>query len=79
MERVWERKPFKEQGQFFQAGFPGRTRCRNIGSRSPTTILMVVATKLEIAVTALSMNSKSMQFAGERDYSPISFFGGRRR
>src|SRR3546814_14818757 len=32
--------------------------------------------KLEIAVTGLSMNSSSMKFAGERDYSPISFFGG---
>jgi len=31
---------------------------------------------LEIAVTGLSMNSSSMKFAGERDYSPISFFGG---
>jgi alkanesulfonate monooxygenase SsuD/methylene tetrahydromethanopterin reductase-like flavin-dependent oxidoreductase (luciferase family) len=32
--------------------------------------------KLEIAVTGLSQNSSSMRFAGERDYSPISFFGG---
>src|SRR3546814_18240407 len=23
MERVWERKPFVEKGEFFQAGFPG--------------------------------------------------------
>jgi alkanesulfonate monooxygenase SsuD/methylene tetrahydromethanopterin reductase-like flavin-dependent oxidoreductase (luciferase family) len=32
--------------------------------------------KLEIAVTGLSQKSSSMKFAGERDYSPISFFGG---
>jgi alkanesulfonate monooxygenase SsuD/methylene tetrahydromethanopterin reductase-like flavin-dependent oxidoreductase (luciferase family) len=31
---------------------------------------------MEIAVTGLSAPSSSMKFAGERNYSPISFFGG---
>src|SRR3546814_4456792 len=29
-----------------------------------------------LPISGLSMNSSSMKFAGERDYSPISFFGG---
>lgn len=76
MERVWERKPFVEKGQFFQAGFPGPDTMPeywvDIADNSPYG----GREKLEIAVTALSLNSKSMEFAGARDYSPISFFGG---
>src|SRR3546814_19887428 len=76
MERVWERKPFVEKGEFFQAGFPGSETMPEydvlIADNSPYG----GRDKLEIAVTGLSMNSSSMTFAGERDYSPLSFFGG---
>lgn len=76
MERVWERKPFKEKGQFYQAGFPGPETMPeywvDIADNGP----FGGRESLEIAVTALSMNSKSMEFAGSRNYSPISFFGG---
>lgn len=76
MERVWERKPFLEKGKYFQAGFPGSDTMPEydviIADNSPYG----GREKLEIAVTALSLNSKSMEFAGSRDYSPISFFGG---
>ena len=76
MERVWERKPFKEKGQFFQAGFPGPDTMPEYWVEIANNNPFGGRGKLEIAVTALSMNSKSMEFAGSRDYSPISFFGG---
>ena len=76
MERVWERKPFCEKGKYMQAGFPGPDTMPeywvDIANNNPYG----GRDKLEIAVTGLSMNSSSMRFAGERDYSPISFFGG---
>ncbi|WP_082679030.1 LLM class flavin-dependent oxidoreductase [Sphingobium cupriresistens] len=76
MERVWEGKPFLEKGKFFKAGFPGDATMPEynvvIADNSPYG----GRDKLEIAVTGLSQNSSSMRFAGERDYSPISFFGG---
>jgi alkanesulfonate monooxygenase SsuD/methylene tetrahydromethanopterin reductase-like flavin-dependent oxidoreductase (luciferase family) len=76
MERVWKREPFQEKGQWFQAGFPGPDTMPeywvDIANNNP----FGGRENLEIAVTALSMNSKSMEFAGARNYSPISFFGG---
>jgi alkanesulfonate monooxygenase SsuD/methylene tetrahydromethanopterin reductase-like flavin-dependent oxidoreductase (luciferase family) len=76
MERVWEREPFVEKGKYFQAGFPGPDTMPeywvDIADNNP----FGGRENLEIAVTGLSMNSKSMEFAGSRDYSPISFFGG---
>ena len=76
MERIWERKEFREKTEHFQAGFPGPNSMPeywvDIANNNPYG----GREKLEIAVTGLSMNSSSMRFAGERDYSPISFFGG---
>ena len=76
MERVWERKPFMEKGEFYQAGFPGPDTMPeyhvDIANNNP----FGGREKLEVAVTGLSMNSNSMRFAGQHNYSPISFFGG---
>ncbi len=76
MERVWEGKQFKEQGKYFKAGFPGPDTMPeywvDIADNSPYG----GREALEIAVTGLSESSKSMEFAGSRNYSPISFFGG---
>lgn len=76
MEKVWKREPFMEKGKWFQAGFPGPNDMPAydviIANNSPYG----GRDKMEIAVTGLSMKSPSMKFAGERDYSPISFFGG---
>ncbi len=76
MEKVWERQEFVEKGKFYQAGFPGNNTMPeyyvDIANNNPYG----GRDKLEVAVTGLSMKSKSMVFAGERDYSPISFFGG---
>lgn len=76
MEKVWEREPFQEKGEFFQAGFPGPDTMPEYWVEIANNNPYGGRDKLEIAVTALSMNSKSMEFAGARDYSPISFFGG---
>lgn len=76
MERVWEGKPFVEKGKYFQAGFPGADTMPeywvDIADNSP----FGGRDNMEIAVTGLSESSKSMEFAGSRNYSPISFFGG---
>lgn len=76
MERVWERKPFQEKGQWFQAGFPGPDTMPEYWVELADNSPFGGRDNMEIAVTALSMNSKSMEFAGARNYSPISFFGG---
>jgi 2,5-diketocamphane 1,2-monooxygenase len=76
MERVWERKPFVEKGKYFQAGFPGKDTMPEYDVLIANNNPYGGRDKLEVAVTALSMVSKSMVFAGARDYSPISFFGG---
>lgn len=76
MERVWEGKPFQEKGEYFQAGFPGPDTMPEYWVDIAKNEPYGGRENLEIAVTALSMNSKSMEFAGARDYSPISFFGG---
>ncbi|AMG75625.1 MULTISPECIES: LLM class flavin-dependent oxidoreductase [Sphingopyxis] len=73
MERVWKNEPFQEIGEYFQAGFPGPDNMPGyhveIADSTPWP-------GMEIAVTGLSANSNSMKFAGERNYTPISFFGG---
>jgi alkanesulfonate monooxygenase SsuD/methylene tetrahydromethanopterin reductase-like flavin-dependent oxidoreductase (luciferase family) len=76
MERVWERQPFLEKGEYFQAGFPGPDSMPEYWVEIADNNPYGGRDQLEIAVTGLSMNSSSMKFAGERDYSPISFFGG---
>ena len=75
-ERVWKREPFQEKGQWYQAGFPGPDTMPEYWVELSDNSPYGGRDKMEIAVTALSMNSKSMEFAGSRDYSPISFFGG---
>ena len=76
MERVWEGKPFKEQGQFYKAGFPGPDTMPEYHVEIANNGPFGGRDKLEVAVTGLSMKSPSMRFAGENNYSPISFFGG---
>ena len=78
MEKVWARAPFREKGEHFQAGFPGKDDMPGydviIADNSPHGGRQ----NLEIAVTGLTENSSSLKWAGERNYSPISFFGGTR-
>ncbi len=76
MERVWEGKPFLEKGEFYQAGFPGPDTMPEYNVEIADNRPYGGREALEIAVTGLSQKSSSMKFAGERNYSPISFFGG---
>lgn len=79
MRKVWERKPFHYQGQYLQGGFPeepehseGETQHHLLSDHSPWG----GADNLEIAITGMTLNSPSMQWAGENGWMPISFFGG---
>jgi len=76
MEKVWRGKPFHEKGKFFQAGFPGPDTMPGYNVEIAENGPWGGRDALEIAMTGLSMKSSSMKFAGERNYSPISFFGG---
>ncbi len=76
MEKIWKREPFREKGQFFQAGFPGPDDSPGYHVEIADNNPWGGREAMEIAVTGLSMNSSSMRFAGSRNYSPISFFGG---
>ncbi|QEH79238.1 LLM class flavin-dependent oxidoreductase [Sphingomonas sp. C8-2] len=76
MEKVWKRQPFREKARYFQAGFPGPDDTPGYHVEIADNNPWGGRDALEIAVTGLSMSSSSMKFAGERAYSPISFFGG---
>lgn len=76
MEKVWKREPFMEQGKYFRAGFPGPNDMPGYHVEIANNNPWGGRDAMEIAVTGLSKNSSSMKFAGERNYSPISFFGG---
>jgi alkanesulfonate monooxygenase SsuD/methylene tetrahydromethanopterin reductase-like flavin-dependent oxidoreductase (luciferase family) len=76
MEKVWAREPFRYQGKFFKAGFPGPNDMPGYNVDIAQNDPWGGRAAMEVAVTGLSMNSSSMKFAGERNYSPISFFGG---
>ena len=76
MEKVWAREPFMEKGKFFQAGFPGPDTMPEYHVEIADNGPWGGRDNLEIKVTGLSKNSSSLKWAGERDYSPISFFGG---
>lgn len=79
MEKVWRREPFRENGRYFQAGFPGPGDISDFPVAIADNSLWGGRSALEIAVTGLSRSSSSLKFAGERNYSPISFFGGTRQ
>ena len=76
IERVWERKPFKQKGKFFQAGYPGPDTMPEYDVVLANNAPWGGRENLEVAVTGLTKNSSSLKWAGERNYSPISFFGG---
>lgn len=76
MERIWKREPFMFKGEFFQGGFPGPDDMPGYDVEIANNSPWGEPGEMEIAVTGLSAPSSSMKFAGERNYSPISFFGG---
>jgi alkanesulfonate monooxygenase SsuD/methylene tetrahydromethanopterin reductase-like flavin-dependent oxidoreductase (luciferase family) len=76
MEKVWARKRFRHKTEHFQAGFPGEEDMIFFPVELADNGPWKGRENLEIAVTGLSKNSSTLKWAGERDYSPISFFGG---
>ena len=80
MRRIWDRKPFHYQGQFFSGGFPEEAQeASDDGAEfhvMPDFSPWHGPEDLEIAMTALSHSSSSMRYCGELGFSPISFFGG---
>jgi alkanesulfonate monooxygenase SsuD/methylene tetrahydromethanopterin reductase-like flavin-dependent oxidoreductase (luciferase family) len=76
MEKVWDRKPFKQKGKFFQAGFPGPDTMPEYNVEIADNSPWGGREAMEIAVTGLTKNSTTLKWAGSRNYSPISFFGG---
>jgi alkanesulfonate monooxygenase SsuD/methylene tetrahydromethanopterin reductase-like flavin-dependent oxidoreductase (luciferase family) len=76
MEKVWAREPFRFEGKYFKGGFPAVSDMVGYELEFSDNSPWGGRQNLEVAVTGLSANSTSMKFAGERNYSPISFFGG---
>ena len=76
MEKVWKGEPFRFKGDYFRAGFPGPDDMPGYHVEVARNGPWGGRDAMEIAVTGLSAPSSSMKFAGERNYSPISFFGG---
>ncbi len=76
MEKIWAREPFRFQGKYFKGGFPGPDDMPGYDVEIADNGPWGGREKMEIAVTGLSAPSRSLEFAGQRNYSPISFFGG---
>lgn len=76
IEKVWARKPFHEKTAHFQAGYPGPDDMPGYNVELANNGPWGGRDSLEVAVTGLTRNSSSLKWAGEHNYSPISFFGG---
>jgi alkanesulfonate monooxygenase SsuD/methylene tetrahydromethanopterin reductase-like flavin-dependent oxidoreductase (luciferase family) len=77
MERVWKREPFRYEGKFWNAGFPEEEH----GNESDADQHRLAdyspwGGKLDVAVTGISRSSRSMQFAGEHGFWPVSIYSG---
>jgi alkanesulfonate monooxygenase SsuD/methylene tetrahydromethanopterin reductase-like flavin-dependent oxidoreductase (luciferase family) len=78
MRKIWEREPFYYEGDYFKGGYP---ELPESGEDLEAHLLANHEPwggpdNLEIAITGMTMNSPSMQWAGENGWRPISFFGG---
>lgn len=90
MEKVWQGEPFDFQGKFYKAArLDGQIDPGGVASHGEFNVKegeeyhLVAdhsphggAEGLEIAITGLSKNSPSHRLAGERGWTPISFYGG---
>ncbi|MCQ4152406.1 LLM class flavin-dependent oxidoreductase [Rhodococcus qingshengii] len=70
IEKVWKAEPFHFEGKYFKAGFPDDDPKGSVRDTRPW------GGRIEIAMTTLSPNSRSVKLAGARGYSPISFYAG---
>lgn len=74
---IWKREPFHFEGEYFKGGFPeipddSELEADLVRDHSPWGGAMDV----EVAVTAMTLNSPSVAWAGENGFLPCSFFGG---
>jgi alkanesulfonate monooxygenase SsuD/methylene tetrahydromethanopterin reductase-like flavin-dependent oxidoreductase (luciferase family) len=90
MQKVWRRQPFQHEGAYYKAALleegidPGGAAHHDAFEVKEGEEYHLTADhspyggvdNLEIAVTGLSQNSPSHKLAGERGYTPISFYGG---
>lgn len=90
MDKVWRRQPFEHEGKFYKAAWLAEGI--DAGSAAHHDAFDVKDGEeyhaladhspyggvdgLEIAMTGLSQNSPSHKLAGERGWTPISFYGG---
>lgn len=70
MHKVWQGKPFRYKGKYWNAGFPEPSHGHEWRDVRPH------GGKVEIAMAGLSPNSPSMKFAGTHGYLPLSVYAG---
>ncbi|MFC0449818.1 LLM class flavin-dependent oxidoreductase [Rhodococcus jostii] len=90
MDKVWRQEPFDFEGKYYKAArLDGQIDPGSVASHGEFKVKEGEeyhltadhsphggADGLEIAVTGLSKNSPSHRLAGERGWTPISFYGG---
>src|SRR5262245_1475331 len=65
MQRLWEGKPFRYRGKFWNAGYP---------ETDPASLrdIRPYGGKVQMGLAALSMNSPTLKFAGAQGHLPMS-------
>jgi alkanesulfonate monooxygenase SsuD/methylene tetrahydromethanopterin reductase-like flavin-dependent oxidoreductase (luciferase family) len=79
IRKIWDRKPFYFEGQFFKGGFPEQDPVEEGGEEYhllPNFGIWGGPENLEIAMSSITKRSKSMRQAGAAGFSPILFFAG---
>jgi alkanesulfonate monooxygenase SsuD/methylene tetrahydromethanopterin reductase-like flavin-dependent oxidoreductase (luciferase family) len=70
METVWQAKPFKYEGKFWNAGFPEPNPAKPLRDTRP------YGGKMQMAMTGLSAPSPSISYAAAHGYIPASVYAG---
>ena len=70
MRKVWEAKPFRHEGEYWNAGFPEEDPTH------PFRDIRPYGGHVEIGVTGLSPRSPSIAFAGTNGFLPLSVYAG---
>jgi alkanesulfonate monooxygenase SsuD/methylene tetrahydromethanopterin reductase-like flavin-dependent oxidoreductase (luciferase family) len=76
MEKIWKREPFFMEGKYWSAGYPEEEDDGHDDDQHKLADYSPWGGHLDIAVTGLSVNSPSIQFAGERGFMPVSIYSG---
>lgn len=70
MHRVWKAEPFHYEGEFWNAGYPDAEPGHPWRDTRPWN------GKIDVGVTALSMKSSSVTYAGSHGFYPLSVYAG---